>query len=429
MRYLLIILVFILIFGLNWLFPYIEDDYYYALKTNSNLINILQNWYSDFINLNPRIGGLWGRFVIRIGDLGFNLINTIMFFVFCFIILTYLPIKKDSTNFSILLLSLIAYIPPFIWTESFFWASGSVNYLWALTLLLFFFKPIYSYIFQNTYTKPIPSFLYLICGITAGLTNENSVPALVLISLTWLFIFNKNRKKNYWLWLGLFGLTIGSILLLTAPGQQSRLESEIFDTYRQENIITAILRTIQNFIKFLFYNLTLIITIGSLFLLKRLNSINFKLNINNPFFYWIGASFLSIVAFHFSPVNIYRNRLIFISTIFLFIGGYSIWLQIRPNLSKSISFYIKIITGLIASINVTLLFIGFINLHIENNKTIKLIQKQLPNNNIMIENQYTYDIWFKLVIPKDSLIYTDANHWKNKNISNYYSIKSLKLKK
>lgn len=327
---------------LNILFPAIEDDYYYSKYYNIiiELNNILVDQYNDYLYLNARLGGIFGRFFIDINGIGFDIMNTIMMFLFVNIIIKYLYIEPKVTVLNLkkinqITVAMISLIFPSIWVDSYFWASGAVNYLWSFSLLLYFFFPFFYVLFKDYESIKIHPFTTLIGGIFIGFTNENSVLALVSISILWIFMFHEYKKIPQWFWIGLLGMTIGNIVLLSAPGYSVRLSklSELGFDYENEVLWDKLIRTVKNILYLFVYNFIVTLSsIGLLFLFLKKKKFNFYI-VNTPILYFLLLSLTATLAFSFSPVSIYRGRTSFIISIFLFLSFYSLWLFVKSHLA------------------------------------------------------------------------------------------------
>ena len=135
-----------------------------------------------------------------------------------------------------------AKLSPFITALSFFciwacnsnfggtmlWVAGSCNYLWTSVFLLLFLIPYVRHYFtdgQVTY----PSWfgpLWLVMGLLAGNSNENTICWIGLTGILYLLYAWKRKKLSGWMFWGLIGLGIGYFALMLAPGNVVRLHEQ-----------------------------------------------------------------------------------------------------------------------------------------------------------------------------------------------------------
>jgi hypothetical protein len=104
---------------------------------------------------------------------------------------------------------------------SMFWQSGSANYLYPTTWIVFFLYFYINCVRRNNYSSNIwLSILMLPLGLISGWSNENVGPTCMLISYITIFYCYKfaKQKAPLWMWIGATTSTIGSIFLLLAPG-------------------------------------------------------------------------------------------------------------------------------------------------------------------------------------------------------------------
>ncbi|WP_408539184.1 DUF6056 family protein, partial [Salmonella enterica] len=85
-----------------------------------------------------------------------------------------------------------------------FWLVGSANYLWTnMFIAIYILISIY---LSNGKKSNLILFVYAISSIFAGCSNENTSLVVVLISVAYFFIMNRNK----YLLIGVFGSAIGA---------------------------------------------------------------------------------------------------------------------------------------------------------------------------------------------------------------------------
>jgi hypothetical protein len=176
--------------------------------------NMYQTWHgrsvADFLNF---------LFMFLKNKNIFNVCNTIVYFIF--ILLTGFHITgslKKITALFFLFINILFWLLLSAWGQTLLWLTGSFNYLWTTTIILLFMIPFRKKI-ENISYRPyiIISFLWLIPGILAGWSVENSASGVFILLLA--YFFWKKCKKEPVLTFeisGSIGFMIGFFMLIRA---------------------------------------------------------------------------------------------------------------------------------------------------------------------------------------------------------------------
>lgn len=113
-----------------------------------------------------------------------------------------------------------------IFGEVVFMPVSSSNYLYTTTIILLFLLP-YAQSFLNSDQERggIFAVLYMIAGVLAGWTNENTGAAALACTFLALLVFFKEHRLRLWQLAGAVGLFVGYLLLMLSPGNNARLQS------------------------------------------------------------------------------------------------------------------------------------------------------------------------------------------------------------
>lgn len=167
----------------------------------------------------------------------------------------------DFSDLAILCFMLLVFMLNSGFGAVFFWAAGSLNYLWAYCLILAFCLPYRMLLAKsfapqdkihsdstmqtstqiisqaNAHNKPNPqtkitpytkenlkSCAMLILGILAGLSSEFSIVLIIFAFAFFAFAFYKGVKLPSWAYFGIVGLAIGFCALYFSPGHAHRAE-------------------------------------------------------------------------------------------------------------------------------------------------------------------------------------------------------------
>jgi len=234
--YIFLLLIFIFIWKLNQITPLWADDYC-RLGSSTSLIQAAKKAYSVYFTWT-------GRFLVMTIDyfvfgnypnsiIYFNFINAIFFCSLIFIIF-YLAFNRRPKGLRDTLYILLIFNLIFIGTKAIgevaLWKTGSVGYLWGLTLELAFLAPFFSYIrsqrrlFQNKYL--IWGF-YLLAFVASTFLEHLSFAVSVVAF--WICFERLVRRKNIpsFLLISTALHILGSFILIMAKGNfvRSTIES------------------------------------------------------------------------------------------------------------------------------------------------------------------------------------------------------------
>ncbi len=230
-------IVFLAIYYLNVLYPIFGDDWAYTFVWTretetpariSSLMDILISQYNHYM--------LWGgRSVVHAidqlllwgGETVHNLLNSLMFVLYLFIIYRISNIGNNS-NVILLIITIMVlwYLHP-VFSQTVLWITGSANYLWGTTIVLLFIYPYYAYYRGKEITDSVFKYIiFFAAGIIAGWTLENVGIAMLFVLVSILFLLRLEKQRiPVWAISGLIGGTIGFLILILAPGNYVRLDS------------------------------------------------------------------------------------------------------------------------------------------------------------------------------------------------------------
>ena len=243
--YIGIMLSYILFINLKT--PIIGEDYaFFILKNFSGNIfgkikyifyNVIYRFYPDNNTFNLRIGDTLAVLWLNLGDLFgigkilFSFLNSIITLLFFILIFFWGNCRLPNIK-SIKDLAIFSTIPVLFLIcsnsigEIFFWCSCALNYLWAGVILLGTAIPYRKYLHDEKYKMKNKMLLsYVMASYLAGLTNENTVPIIILLGAFLLlrsFIKNGIKKIPIWLLLSVLSMGISYSILLFSPNTKRR---------------------------------------------------------------------------------------------------------------------------------------------------------------------------------------------------------------
>ena len=425
------ICIILLFFILNTYTPILADDYSLSNITNS-FNDIFFNQYNYYLNWGGRIiGNSFSQLFLLIGKPYFNIVNTIVYFIFILLIQFHITgsIKHFNPILFIIINSLFWFLTP-VWGQNFLWLNGSCIYLWPTTINLFFLVPYRKRNINSNYNLNIPlSILFLFLSFLSGFSTENSGAAVLFLLLLY-FIFKIIKKNNFSLFeiLGFIGFIIGYSMLIASPGNYVRFDLILHEDNYYKNV-NIILRFTKMFFKatelffrsygFLLLGISLIIILDYIY--KKKEKIN-----SFCFFYFLAAmagSYSMILSPYYPP------RASLIVTVFSIITLGSILKQINFQLPGVIRRNPNIFI-LILMIFLAFSFAdaarGIIEVYLRWYDRIELILTE-KNNGI-------FDIEVNPIIPRNRHVAlydlndldTDKNFWTNTAGAQYFNLRSIK---
>ena len=259
-------LIFVLMYVLNNMFPMMNEDYFAAfvwpegvpnlgaLPENTRKVqsfyDLLKNCKMGYFTEGGRLpGGFPGGFFSWQGKEYFNFFNALMIPLLIAEIYWISHEGKITFDFDVsyviwIFFSLWAFNLGFLGTC--LWMSGSSNYLWMVVVDIAFLIPYVNNYFdrgslnQDSVKRSVSMFLL---GLLAGWSHETTVCWLILILFYWLLIVKKTSVLLQWQKIGFIGFCIGYALLVLAPGNFSRLqtqEHEVLSSKLSELIVIMI---------------------------------------------------------------------------------------------------------------------------------------------------------------------------------------------
>ena len=418
--YLILVIIFLLMLVLNALTPIIADDFGYSLNLDKEHLHGIK----DIINFQIVHYNYWGgrsvshslvQFFLLLPKFIFNIFNSLCYTILIYLI--YNIAKGDQKDKPWLLLvpffALYFFTPVF--GQNTLWLTGSCNYLWTTTIILFLINQYLTIKNDNLYSK---IFLFLL-GMGAGWTNENTAFGLIIIlGMIILFDFKKTKKIQVWQISGLIGSIIGFIIMIIAPGNYIRsngytenisLISKLFQ--RSINCTTQAFKYLLPFI----ICLTILIVIYK-YRKKKLDK--------KVYIFTIGTVF-TIYPMVLSPT--FPRRAWFSSLIFLLIPIIALIFDLEIKKEKLSYFKIAMLAiSLLFIIDYSILLLDVNAL----NKTWRYRKEYIEKN----KNSE------KIIVPKyqptnrknplyGQLDITDnPNEWPNTDIEKYFKIKSIVTK-
>ncbi|MFB3161106.1 DUF6056 family protein [Neobacillus sp. 179-J 1A1 HS] len=233
----LIILLFLILYGVHFaVSPYPGDDLFY--KTASQNYSILEWIQFRYFEWSGRIIPDILSYYLLDGKLWiWRLLNPFIILLLAYSIIRIIK-GHVSTKYLVLAILTLGYIHQGVLSSGFFWVTGSLNYLWPIALGLFAMIPLADKVFRDKKNSDarLPFIIFILCGFLASISNEQVALCISCFSIAahiCLFFQHKHQETKFFIFTGI--MVIGTIILLIAPGNQVRMESEIASWYPEFN--------------------------------------------------------------------------------------------------------------------------------------------------------------------------------------------------
>ena len=133
--------------------------------------------------------------------------------------------------------------------QTLMWRVGAFNYLWVLFPMLLFALPYRVWLSDSVSQQPwkstlVRSALMFLAGLFVGLMHAQAIVLLGWLGL-WLLVYVIRRRMiaqvPAWLYTGSIGFLIGAATLLTAPGNQARMNTRALTAAQHLDTLRSLL--------------------------------------------------------------------------------------------------------------------------------------------------------------------------------------------
>ena len=240
--YFLLIALFLFIAGLSYFLPYQRDDFLYAFIWNTpkrikSFQDILKSLEIHYLTWGGRIVPVFiMQYFQLLGKGYFAVVNGLMYVSLMVLIYCH-ALGRWTPRFNPWILSMIIVaswfaLPDYGFTS--IWACGTANYLWPAVLILLTLLPYQVYLAEDE-VRPQSRFIKGGClfflALVAGLTIENMVLTMCLALLGSNVCAYKKGRLCAWMVMGALGGVLGMVILMAAPGNFVRMDTNIMLWY------------------------------------------------------------------------------------------------------------------------------------------------------------------------------------------------------
>lgn len=341
--------------AINFITPFIADDISYAFiwdgehygnlmdgigkrEKISSLADIFISQYSHYFWWGGRtVAHIFVQFFSWIGKFYFDVLNVFVLAIFIYLIFkiaTGLTLREMNKKFLLFIILSIYFLSP-SWLLTSIWMTGSINYLWMVTLELLYILP-FAIKFRDKNFNPPKFFVVVmaILGLLAGWSIEPGASVTLFVTFFALIKFWKEKNLQSWQLVGFGFLCVGFLFLILAPGNVERVE--ICKLLDPDPIIPYdLLYTPTMFYVNIFYTLLPVLLRESpLFLPIIFYFAGYKKNpdATKIILTFLAASFAIMFVMIFIPF--FPQRATFPANIFLLISSLAAFKEILPELTK-----------------------------------------------------------------------------------------------
>ena len=224
--------LFLAFFVMTCLTPMLADDYSYSFSYADgsrikSLGDVFRSLCAHRQSMNGRMfsHGLAMVFLL-LPKMVFNLANAINAVLLFFLFQKYLEDSDPGKTVVLVLCSFLliwAFMPVF--GQVFLWLDGSLNYSWALTVMMAFLYPFYCDFVGKTaavFDRRWFRMLFVVFAFIAGGYSENASCAAVFAAACFAFPALRKKKLSSWLIAAWISACLGFLFLMTAPAESGR---------------------------------------------------------------------------------------------------------------------------------------------------------------------------------------------------------------
>lgn len=401
-RNIILFIIFILMLVLNFIMPYIVDDYYYMYNFNSNsrVSNLFDIFHSLYLHYNLWGGRVLAHFFVYLFLLlpkfVFNIFNSIIFTLLVYLMYLFVRDDREDNYNMVFFIFIIMWFIPFCFGQVFLWVTGSCNYMFTSFIIL-----LYIYQYKKKSVLKYQMFINIILGFLSGMCNENFSFGCICIIFLYMVFSKKFTKNNI---AGFVSLIFGYLFLMLAPGNFVRFDN-VNGSFNIMIVFKKVLFLFSNYFILIFFIMFLLFI---LYKYKKLNIFYLYLFIGGI----ITLFFMSL----FPQISIRT-----------FIGTYLIFIIIFCNYIYDFNFnyLFNIVIVFIFFISYIFSLGDFYSLRSYYNKLIKVSNSCLDGD-IYYDSFYTSN--YRVPGSDDlELLNCDSSKSTNKDFARYYSIKSISV--
>lgn len=234
--WLLMGLLFCFMLLLNWLTPYVADDYVYRISFYNREINrsvgdVIRSMYAHCFSMNGRVisHGLEALFLLM-PKMVFNLCNAAVYTLLMYALYRIANLGKRENPLMFLGISMAFWYFMPVFGQVALWQVGALNYLWGLAVGIAFLLP-YILCYVNK-SDPLPKLwmkiLFSLAALCVGMYTEvTSFIAILLAGILLVISGASGRMRwKHWMWIPLGIACVGFLIMMRMPAEINAKQGE-----------------------------------------------------------------------------------------------------------------------------------------------------------------------------------------------------------
>lgn len=433
----IVAVVFVYILAANMLTPYLSDDLFYLteLRECSGFMDILNNNIWEYLNHCCRfVNLLIYKLLLFSGNKIYeDILQSVCFVSTGLLIYENVPKKKKNDIPVILMIFTMMFLFIAVFGQTVLWPCGAALYLFGITEILGL-TTLYRKALNNpTLRHPVlAALLFLILGVVAGISNENTSGGAVLLLLIYtLEKILKNKKNNIsiknsiklYMITAIGGTIIGLFLLVFGQGSQNRKGGMSDGNFTGFAGLLSHIYKISVSMKELFTPLIMIIVVAIVILCVQHYYHSFMdiLSDEGCVFMFVGIAVCYVMA----VIDPSQNRVYFGGSIFFIAAAVSFIQNIRytEEIYKVLRYSLTAILCLVAAYTCCISLINLFRINREENERIALIKEAAANGEyeVVVPNyRPQFETPYSTAYENDMT--DDPDYWINIFYENYYGV-------
>ena len=227
------VLVFVIMFLLNSMTPYLVDDYGYMFSFADGtrvrtLSGLVQSMVRHCFTVNGRVvAHTLEQVFLMMPKPVFNICNALMFLFVFYSAYRISNFGKGRNVFLFLAICMCYWVFVPVFGQVTLWQDGSLNYLWALGFCFLFLRPYLAlYLNEDKGFFHIPRTwysiaLFILGAFLFGMYSEITSLTGILMAVGFLIACRFHRRSlRHWLWIPVLAAVIGFLCMILMPAEQ-----------------------------------------------------------------------------------------------------------------------------------------------------------------------------------------------------------------
>ncbi len=240
--------IFLFALALNFLTPYVADDYVYRLgfhtkKELTGVLDVAKSMYVHSYRMNGRVvSHFFGQLFMLWPKAIFNIVNSAVITALLFLMSYLASGCRRPTAFTVLCAAMAFWVGCPVFGQVALWQLGSVNYLWGLFFGIIFILPYFFRFFheKDPLDRTWKRILFSIFSFFFGFYVEimSFIAPFIAAVLVISYYFKKKTLKT-WLIVPIILSAAGYLALMSMPAELAAKQTSMSITILLKNFVKA----------------------------------------------------------------------------------------------------------------------------------------------------------------------------------------------